>query len=282
MKTNTDFNQYLILNLSDYSIILKQKFLDCRQELSEANVHDLRVSMRRLMAFTSLINNVYADYYSKSVYKELKKFLKILNPLRDIQVQLLAIEEMLDTAVHLYSFHQHLKRTESELIEQIKTSLTDSFLNTIEGLILFIRVDIKNKMRLRNFNIEDFFETTNNAYEFMIGRGKEINPDQIDSIHRFRVSFKKYRYTLEVIKPFSGVTNKTMRKMKRFQDILGDIQDNNVQYQLLDNFIKSVDLPSAQLYSPFIATILYKRRKMINTLMSKLNTLDQLQFKLPS
>ncbi len=281
-RLNTRFNIYLLDNLKNYSEVFEQKFLDCRSSLSETNVHDLRVSMRRLMAFTNLIYNVYSDRYTKSVFKELKKILKALNPLRDVQVQMLAIEQNLESAPYLTNYFHYLKLKEESLIDDIKHQLTDSYINTIVGLVLFIRIELKNKLRQEQFDIQAFYQKTHESFNLMLEKSKQIIPEVIDTIHFLRLAFKKYRYTLEVMKPYSEINNKTMRKMKKIQDILGAIQDNNVQFELIDTYLKSIDETSAIIYSPFITIILSRRKRMVSSLMTKIHIIEQVQFKLPS
>ena len=281
-RLNTKFNIYLLDNLKNYSEVFEAKFLDCRSSLSEVNVHDLRVSMRRMMAFTNLIYNVYSDCYTKSVSKELKKILKALNPLRDIQVQILALEQNLEATPFLSNYFQYLKLKEDSLIAEIKLLLTEKFINTIEGLILFIRMELRNKLKQEHFDIHSFYEKTFESFNLVLERSKQIIPEDINTIHFLRLAFKKYRYTIEVMKPYSGMSNKTMRKMKKIQDILGAIQDNNVQFELIDAYIKSIDETSSIIYSPFITIILSRRKKMVSSLMSKIHTIEQVQFRLPA
>src|ERR1043166_4272584 len=70
----------------------------CRKKFSENSVHVLRVEIRRMMSALSLVAAVVPHDPVLDAECELKAHLKALSRLRDTQVQIQAVAEMLEEA----------------------------------------------------------------------------------------------------------------------------------------------------------------------------------------
>jgi CHAD domain-containing protein len=67
------------------------------------------------------------------------------------------------------------------------------------------------------------------AFNRVVERKHAITPTDASSIHRMRVAFKKFRYTVESLAPLRGRTSsKQLKAMNAFQGSMGDIQDAEV------------------------------------------------------
>jgi CHAD domain-containing protein len=69
----------------------------CRKKCAEKTVHDLRVASRRLLNTFDMLRLIVPDTHVKSMRQGLKKQLNLFGPLRDVQVQILAVKEMICT-----------------------------------------------------------------------------------------------------------------------------------------------------------------------------------------
>ncbi|MCL5021092.1 MAG: CHAD domain-containing protein, partial [Bacteroidetes bacterium] len=65
-----------------------------RSNSNEKTIHGLRVAMRRTMALLDLVRSIYPRNGAAGVLKQLDKQLQSLSTLRDIQVQILKVEQL--------------------------------------------------------------------------------------------------------------------------------------------------------------------------------------------
>jgi CHAD domain-containing protein len=90
-------------------------------------------------------------------------------------------------------------------------------------------------------------------------------PDR--ALHAMRIQFKKLRYLIEFFKPFSetAVTQALIKRMKRFQDILGAYNDARIQSEMIDSdtqlYRRSVALSSG---IPDTLRVLLEQKKISN------------------
>src|SRR5206468_3419224 len=71
----------------------------------------------------------------------------------------------------------------------------------------------------------------NTGYSALVESMRAIDPNDISSIHRMRLAFKRFRYTLQAAQPILHDTPETMfDRMHEFQDMLGAVQDADVLF----------------------------------------------------
>jgi hypothetical protein len=76
-------------------------------------------------------------------------------------------------------------------------------------------------------------------YRNVIALRKEIDPGNVETIHRLRVAFKKFRYTIEPLRGFmTEFPPESMRDIKSLQEALGSLQDTDVYLRWLDKLIR--------------------------------------------
>jgi len=67
------------------------------------------------------------------------------------------------------------------------------------------------------------------------------NEENVEALHRMRLAFKKYRYSVEVLAPFlSGVTAESLERLHAFQTLLGDIHDLDILREEAGHFRRRV------------------------------------------
>src|SRR5215475_9878820 len=93
-----------------------------RAKRSEKSIHDLRVSVRRLIATLEMSRALSKDRRIPKLQRRFKKVLKRLGPLRDLQVQLLNVSDMTQAGL-IRDFRRTLERRERRETRGIRTTL---------------------------------------------------------------------------------------------------------------------------------------------------------------
>jgi CHAD domain-containing protein len=71
-----------------------------------------------------------------------------------------------------------------------------------------------------------------------------VDPAQPATIHRVRVAFKKFRYMVEIVHPMlEGYPEANLKRMNRYQTLMGEIQDAEVFLKALTDFDASSSVP---------------------------------------
>ena len=274
---NIDFCAFSIKSIEKVYSVFSAKFTDCRKTLSEDSIHDVRVTTRRFRSLLSLIINYYESPYSRQLRKELKKVLVLLNPLRDIQVQMIAVKKMIGKLPVLNGFLEYLSNKEKDLTEKIGREFVNLDSASIEGLVFFLKMDMKNKFRNRFIDISAFQSFAKDSYSDVITKRVNAIASELKTIHDLRLSFKKYRYTCELLKSILNIEDNKFKRMKGYQNILGSIQDNNVLLSLLQNYLKESKNQNNAEFIPIVTKIINKRTKLVFHLMTKHDYLTVLE-----
>lgn len=220
------------------------RFLACLERASrhpgEKEIHDLRVSIRRLLSYLSVAGELPGKKrLSRRAANRLKEFLSPLGRLRDAQVKILWLKKTVpegDEPAYLYSL----------------SVLGDSI--AWEGKVrkLLRGVDRKKlSASVGRYRPSPLPRTALRAKALKIlgGRRREIeslvaparNEENIEALHRMRLAFKKYRYSVEVLAPlFPDVTAKTLERLHAFQTLLGDLHDLDVLLEEAEHFRRRV------------------------------------------
>jgi len=203
-----------------------------RKNPSEKLVHDLRVATRRLISTIDLISTVLSDSRLQAIRTELKNGLKGFNPLRDVQVQLLTVEQMLPTYPMLEPFHTILLLRERRLVKEISKHIARVPAERMEKDVRAARKQLRSLFRAPAVHDVAFAAVVGAAtiaFARAVERRSYIDAKKPEAIHRLRVAFKKVRYTLEALQPvFPGVTQQQLKKMNEYQQLMGDVQDLEV------------------------------------------------------
>ena len=238
-KNKAELCKFLIDSISYSFNCYKENFNVCKKEFSEESVHDYRVSIRRLLSLINLINKIFPEIDSNRIKKVLKKQLKIMNPLRDNQVQILKIRNMAESYPILYLYYNNLVKQEEELIKSIVLIISKSEFIELEGNCIFLKNEIRKALLSKYSDFQSLISLATDLYYQVIELIKVANRSDLQTIHKVRLQFKKYRYTIETIQPIIDLKKPYLKKMKHFQTILGKIQDNKVLVTNLEEFTKT-------------------------------------------
>ncbi len=190
------------------------------------NVHDLRISARRLHTLIKLFD---LDPFAKP----LKKAVNRLGKLRDLDVSIAQAKEFgLDTG--------DLKIERKKQRKKVKNFFTKQQQKIIEKIKHHAFVSLKDRP-------EKDLEGVVQDYKNQMGEWRRVNLGR-ENFHQFRVALKKARYLLES-------QGKKVKELVKLQDLLGDIHDLEVltekkgtteaiQKRKLEEFEEAVKLKS--------------------------------------
>jgi CHAD domain-containing protein len=211
----------------------------CRNQCSEESVHDLRVATRRLVSWIDVIQLTMPDKRLRKIRQVLKKQFDTLSPLRDIQVQILSVNAMLSRYPQLEPFLTILLLREQRLLKRIARVVAGAETRMMSSVFTSIRRTLRSRLALpavRSALLTGLQGAAASAFTRSVDALKKTQPDDTASIHHMRVTFKKFRYLLEMLAPLLGVTKEQMKAMNAYQDRMGDVQDIEVLISSINAF----------------------------------------------
>ncbi|HEY9527917.1 MAG TPA: CHAD domain-containing protein, partial [Anaerolineales bacterium] len=225
-------NRFLLAALDDrwknYRLQLKR----CRAEFSNEAVHDLRVASRRMLAFIRLMNSISPRPRLQKLNRYFKDQLDEFDELRDTQVILAEISETLRELPQLQEFQDHLQSGEKRLLKSLRKKLKVIDLFDVSKRIRRLRESLKTDSS-SNLVLQTF-QAVDDAFLITKRRRDWVNPAQATSIHRVRIAFKTFRYTVEVTHPLlRDFPAENLKRMHDYQSLMGEIQDMEVILQAL-------------------------------------------------
>lgn len=271
----TELIQIMLSSIDKVLIYYNQNFKDVKKKFSEKSVHDLRVTIRRFLAVLNVLNKEVSSGYVQLLRKKLKKELKLYNPLRDNQVQMLKIEKLTSIYPILSNFYNFLKVKELEILNIIKTKLENKSADEINEAVFFLKLQLKQIIPKSQISKTALIKRAYDEYQSVLERSSQLDKNNLDSFHKLRLAFKRFRYTMEFLEPFLNLTNTYFKQLKGFQDILGEIQDNRVLFENLNHWILNYDISRQAEYFPVIEFLMNSRKNLFLKLNRRIKLLDR-------
>ena len=214
----------------------------CQQDPSEKAIHDVRVAARRLRAVLAVIAPFLPAGMLNNANKQLARLLGKLNGIRDAQVAALVATQAGHPASLVPAFGIYLQKkakqaaakatrmfeagnAERFALDEIRTlpAQTAPFLAGIQSMKLLSAAD-------------DNFAKCQKTYA-------HINPAKPATLHKLRLRFKKFRYTIELLSPREAplalLPTGYFEQLQSVQTYLGDIQDADVMRQMFAKWVKN-------------------------------------------
>jgi CHAD domain-containing protein len=251
----------------------------CQADLSEENVHDLRVSMRRLLAMLVMCRAVMPELKTKGLRREIKSHLDSLDALRDTHVMQLYLKKNFrknESVVPLVTFlvmqETHLLRQLGSDIHKILPGQMSEKVNTLARSLEY---------SLTGTGVAgQVLAVVDEAYANVSWRQVNIDPENLASVHAMRIAFKKFRYMLEMASPLvPPMPPSRPRVMHHYQGMMGDIQDVVVMLGFIDRF--AIENPQFDV-SPVRAMVVQKLDERMAYFLGRVNRLKQFWRKSPT
>lgn len=233
--------------ISEY---FNQKLYDYISNPNDENIHDIRVSIRRLeSAYRILPKNTRKQESVERYVKQAKALFKLNAEIRDSDIICANLES------------RYPDKTK-DLVLILKNSRSEQIKNANKRALKVSHLDIpkitkssikKSKLTKRYLKILDeiILDIHKNS---IISLGDER---KISELHMLRKNFKKLRYTLELASD-KKTTHEILQNLKNIQDILGEIHDIDI----IIDYLKNADQNSK--YAEIIAVEALHRSKKYN------------------
>jgi CHAD domain-containing protein len=272
-----DFRTLLLDSVHERWRTFRAELKRCQKKSSEATVHDLRVAMRRLMSILDLLASIHPEGDLRKARRRLKKQLNIFGPLRDVQVQMRSIENMLPSFPELHEFYATLVQHEGKLarrlnveVKRVKTGKVKRAIGAATQQIERL-LDTPAKQRER---LTAAIRTVDTAFNTVVQRKLTITASDSATIHRMRVAFKKFRYMTESLTPMlDGVTRKRLKAMNAFQSSMGDIQDVEVLLTRVRAFARKRGMESRTTLARALEELARRRAILTESFLKSADTL---------
>jgi CHAD domain-containing protein len=222
-----------------------------RTQLDPEHVHQMRVATRRMRASLRAFKKVLPVEARKNVSSELKWLAQALGNVRDLDVQYENVQKYRthvsgEDAASLIDYQNHLvdawQQARAELFNQLAG---DRYRELVDSLKNFLRQGPPGVVR----DGEDVLSIGAAARQLMgkqrttlLRRGRAIDPDSPDDDrHALRIECKRLRYLLEFFRPVYGKPlNRYVKRLKKLQNVLGELQDARVAVQQLREYAERV------------------------------------------
>jgi CHAD domain-containing protein len=215
-------------------------------------VHKMRVATRRLRAAMSLFQPCLPARRFRSWRREVRGITKALGGARDLDVQILFVEEFLGGLQEkkyvpgVQRLLLRLRQRRDRIQAGVLRAMDDA-----ESSDLFSKMGQTLREILVQGRLADASTTSVLVLEFarsairrrlgeMLSYETAIStPERVEELHAMRIAAKRLRYCLEVFSPlYEGAMAGPLKSTRRTQTLLGDIHDCDVWTDRLPGFIE--------------------------------------------
>jgi phosphohistidine phosphatase len=207
-----------------------KRLQEFQQKASVKNVHDLRVSIKRLMTSMELIEQFNPDNAVRRARITLKDQLSELSDLRDVHVEMVTIHGYLKQLPEIKQFHNGLRERERGYLNAVKKMASASDVRFIENAVN--RAKVRLGARRATINVSDASKIINDvldrSFDNVTKKLEYATIADYSTIHSVRLAFKPFRYLLEMLQPLIPVEHKQLGIAHSLARMMGQIQDLEV------------------------------------------------------
>lgn len=212
-------------------------------DVDPERLHDLRVGVRRTRSLLKLTGDVLPGRLASRYTDRFRRLGGLTTPVRDLDVQLLGFDELAanlppDRRTGLEPYRRHLRGERAARFEQLTRELTGAeFAALCDGW----RRELSTLAHDPADPTADVLarERVDRARRAVTKRARRLGPaSPADDLHDLRKRAKELRYLLEAFAPVygDGEARRTVRALKRLQDVLGAYQDAQVQRRAVRDY----------------------------------------------
>jgi CHAD domain-containing protein len=254
----------------------RKTFRAAKSILTEKWVHDLRVALRRLDAVLDLTGMFLPHSHTVKVRRSLKRLVKHLSSLRDIQVQQRLVADLTKTYPELLKFQKHLVKQERVQIRALKKTVRRKHEKLANE---FTKTFFQSRNLLRTFTPAEteqmIIGAVNKAYGTAIDAKRATESQDTSAIHAMRIAFRKFRYTVESAQPFlHDIPETVLARMQNFQNLMGNIQDVDVLFDTLARWGSKRGKRTRQKLAPIYQVVAQRRRSCIDEFVGEVDEID--------
>jgi CHAD domain-containing protein len=213
----------------------------CQQAFSVDAVHDVRVALRRLLALLEMLQQLHMTGRQRKLRRRLKRQLAGFSELRDVQVMLAALpadRQLPADNILARRLHEREQELLAEAQDKLQRFPAGKVLHRLDKL----RVGLL-QLPASRFSVARCRRTVDKAFAVVSARHAAADIGKPTTIHRERIAFKRFRYSVEILHAVSPLPDKALKALRAYQTLLGDIQDAHVLLAALD---VAVTLPGGE------------------------------------
>ncbi|MGB9455484.1 MAG: CHAD domain-containing protein [Bryobacteraceae bacterium] len=191
-----------------------------------AEVHDLRVAIRRFMCVLVVLKPCFRPKESRRIRRRLKEIMVQAGSVRDCDIALRLVAKLAPSS--------------GPLVRQLRTEREEATRALAASLRCWVRrnltakwwVALEGEGGAQEFSANAVKVTARRIMPWMAKEyfrcGKDAARDQApaEELHRFRIAAKNFRYALDLFAPLYGASaNGLIQQLKDIQTLLGEVND---------------------------------------------------------
>lgn len=233
--------QYLLSSFDERWMNFSMRLAAAKNETSMENVHDFRVATRRLLVLLDLVNNLLPH----SKYEKLRKYLRGLrsnfNALHDTQMIIDTLIDAHNNGLEIEPFLRLIQKTEDRLHKDVIKVISTLKPGHLFANCIQIRTELVQILTDPSFLELEVLPKLDESYAEIKKVSSLIDPSEVSTIHNLRISYRKFRYMIEILIPiFHDYPTEYLSKMRFYQDLMGDIQNGEIILNYLNQIAKKV------------------------------------------
>lgn len=224
----------LVRSLEERWARFRKKLRALRKGITVDAVHDERTASRRLLSTLGVVEPVVGRKRVQRIKREVRKVLSALGPLRDVHVELERTRTF-GGGARVPQFRSHLHRQASAMEQRAGRRASRVRAGRLRKAIRRIERRLVRAPRRRSRRL---LRPIDDAFRAVIHERKRLDPTDVATMHRFRVSLKNFRYAVEALQPLlRGVESRRLDQLRDLQDSLGELHDLEVLSASFRDFI---------------------------------------------
>jgi CHAD domain-containing protein len=231
-----------------------RKGLPYRPQRIDEAVHDLRTASRRLLSVLAVVERICARKAARRLARRVDDILGRLGALSDLTVQ-----RELSSRLEIPAGKRALVRYGRTLERDLRRSVRKARRQILPQEASALRRDarrIRRRLRKRSEGNGDtggsrqVLNAARSSFSELRTRRRAVDPTRLDTLHRMRLSLKRFRYLMETLEPLvPGVSKDALEALHALQTNMGDLHDLEVLSSSLAAFAKDEPAQAADLAS---------------------------------
>lgn len=223
-----------------------------RRELDTEFLHDFRVAVRRTRTCLAQLKEVFPAAATGHFRREFNWVGATTGPCRDLDVYLLRIPhyqrllpgELRQDLVPLARFLESRRKVEhARVVEMLDSARYHALMHDWSAFLDHHEEGDETPLNAHRAALEVAGERIHRRWKRVLKRGSAIDDDTpAEELHLLRIDCKKYRYLLEFFHSLYDAhdIDPLVRKLKKLQDYLGEMNDLQVQRDALNRFARDM------------------------------------------
>jgi CHAD domain-containing protein len=234
-------HQYLLSSFDERWMNFSMRLSVAKKDASMENVHHFRVATRRLLVLIDLLNNILPQ----SKYDKLRKYLRGLrsnfNDLHDTQMVIDSLMIAREKDLEVNAYLKLMEKTENHLHKEAVKVISNLIPGHLFNISIQIRTELVAILAEPNFINEQILPKLDDSYAEIKKISKFVEPENVTTIHALRISYRKFRYMIEILIPIlHDYPVEYLALMRTYQDMMGDIQNGEIILNHLNKLAKKV------------------------------------------